>query len=397
MATISKRNGTYRIRVSCGYDSTGKQLIKSTTYKPAPSMTKKQIEKELNRQATLFEEQCQTGLYSQQGNTKLSDFIPQYLDIVKSTGTLSPTTLVSYERVIEVYIIPALGHIKLSDIKPIHVQRFIQQLTDDVVSTGKRGAGNMLSPATVRRYYVVLQSILGRASKLGLIAFNPASSEKIDLPPIRQKEVDIFTKEDMAKIITALNNEATIYQALIHLAITTGARRGELLALKWDCIDLDNLTVKIKHSNYRLTGEETKTKSTKNNKQRTVSIPDYCAEILKAHKSNQLEKRFQVGDQWQNQDWVFTQWNGTPMEINTPSHWFKKFLKKNNIPHCKFHALRHTSATLLLAKGINIKTVSSRLGHSQLSTTNIYLHNIEEAEREAASSFTDILNIKKQA
>lgn len=399
MATVIKRGDTYRITVSCGYDMNGKQIRRNTTWKPAFGMTKKQIEKELERQTVLFEEQVKNGEFLQDGNIRLGDFCNQYLEILRSSESVAPTTVAMHERVISHYILPALGHIKMKDLKPIHVQKFIQEISREMPNTSTRNRAQTtmkLKPATIKRYYVVLQSILSRACKLGVIASNPAASSKIDLPQHNQVEIEIFTKEEANKMLSCLNNEPVIYQALIHLAIVTGARKGELIALTWDSVDLNTGTVIIKQSNYKLKGEEIKTKATKSGKNRSISIPSYCVELLKDYRVHQMQERLKAGDQWQEEGWIFTQWNGKPMHINTPSHWFSKFLARYDLPHRKFHALRHTSATLLLANGTNIKTVSSRLGHSQLSTTNIYLHSIEEADRAASQSFADILQIPKQ-
>ena len=399
MATVTKRGDTYKITVSCGYDINGKQIRRHTTWKPASGMTKKQIEKELDRQTVLFEEKVTSGEFLQDGNIKLGDFCNQYLEILSTSESVAPTTVAMHKRAIQHYILPALGHIKMKDLKPIHVQKFIQEISKELPNTSTRNRDQptmKLKPATIKRYYVVLQSILSRACKLGVISINPATSSKIDLPQQGQAEIEIFTKEEASKMLSCLNNEPLIYQALIHLAIVTGARKGELIALTWDNIDLKTGTIIIKQSNYKLTGEEIKTKTTKSGKIRSVSIPPYCVSLLKDYRVHQMQEQIKAGDQWNDENWVFTQWNGKPMHVNTPSHWFSKFLAKYDLPHRKFHALRHTSATLLLAKGTNIKTVSSRLGHSQLSTTNIYLHSIEEADRAASQSFETILQIPNQ-
>lgn len=399
MATVTKRGDTYKITVSCGYDINGKQIRRHTTWKPASGMTKKQIEKELDRQTVLFEEKVTSGEFLQDGNIKLGDFCNQYLEILSTSESVAPTTVAMHKRAIQHYILPALGHIKMKDLKPIHVQKFIQEISKELPNTSTRNRDQptmKLKPATIKRYYVVLQSILSRACKLGVISINPATSSKIDLPQQGQAEIEIFTKEEASKMLSCLNNEPLIYQALIHLAIVTGARKGELIALTWDNIDLKTGTIIIKQSNYKLTGEEIKTKTTKSGKIRSVSIPPYCVSLLKDYRVHQMQEQIKAGDQWNDENWVFTQWNGKPMHVNTPSHWFSKFLAKYDLPHRKFHALRHTSATLLLANGTNIKTVSSRLGHSQLSTTNIYLHSIEEADRAASQSFETILQIPNQ-
>ena len=399
MATVTKRGDTYKITVSCGYDINGKQIRRHTTWKPASGMTKKQIEKELDRQTVLFEEKVTSGEFLQDGNIKLGDFCNQYLEILSTSESVASTTVAMHKRAIQHYILPALGHIKMKDLKPIHVQKFIQEISKELPNTSTRNRDQptmKLKPATIKRYYVVLQSILSRACKLGVISTNPATSSKIDLPQQGQAEIEIFTKEEASKMLSCLNNEPLIYQALIHLAIVTGARKGELIALTWDNIDLKTGTIIIKQSNYKLTGEEIKTKTTKSGKIRSVSIPPYCVSLLKDYRVHQMQEQIKAGDQWNDENWVFTQWNGKPMHVNTPSHWFSKFLAKYDLPHRKFHALRHTSATLLLANGTNIKTVSSRLGHSQLSTTNIYLHSIEEADRAASQSFETILQIPNQ-
>jgi len=98
-----------------------------------------------------------------------------------------------------------------------------------------------------------------------------------------------------------------------------------------------------------------------------------------------------LGDAWHNEGWIFTQWNGEPMNPTTPTAWFSEFQERHGIPHHKFHALRHTSGTLLLSNGTNIKTVAARLGHTQLSTTNRYLHALEDADTAAAESFSSML------
>ena len=364
MATVTKRGDTYKITVSCGYDINGKQIRRHTTWKPASGMTKKQIEKELDRQTVLFEEKVTSGEFLQDGNIKLGDFCNQYLEILSTSESVAPTTVAMHKRAIQHYILPALGHIKMKDLKPIHVQKFIQEISKELPNTSTRNRDQptmKLKPATIKRYYVVLQSILSRACKLGVISTNPATSSKIDLPQQGQAEIEIFTKEEASKMLSCLNNEPLIYQALIHLAIVTGARKGELIALTWDNIDLKTGTIIIKQSNYKLTGEEIKTKTTKSGKIRSVSIPPYCVSLLKDYRVHQMQEQIKAGDQWNDENWVFTQWNGKPMHVNTPSHWFSKFLAKYDLPHRKFHALRHTeNATLLLANGTNIKTVSSR-------------------------------------
>ena len=394
MATITKRNNSYLIRVSCGYDTNGQQIVKSMTWKPSTDaymhpMSPKQIDKELNRIAVEFETKVQNGNYIDTSNIKLYEFIEQYLDMADQF--LAPTTKAFYIKVINNIIIPSLGHMKLKEIKPIHIQRFIQMLSGDGVRIDNKG--NKLSPATVKRYLTVLKSIMSKAYKLELIERNPTETAKLDIPETIETDIEVFTKEETAHLLSCLTNEPLMFQVIIHLAIVTGCRRGELVALKWSNIDFSNKTVIITQSNYKLKGESVKSKTPKTKSSiREIAIPDYLIELLRVYHIEQISEQMKMGDRWHNENWLFTQWDGRAIHPHTPTRQFSKFLDKNEIPHRKFHALRHTSATLLLTSGTNIKTVASRLGHTQLSTTNRYVHALRDADEAAAQTFEDLIN-----
>lgn len=393
MPTIRKRNNSYQITVSCGYDINNKQIRRTMTYTPEKGMTAKQIEKEVQRQAVLFEEQCQSGTVPTDGRMKLAEFVPIYLENAKHR--LSPVVYEKYKRMLDICIIPMLGHMKLKDIKPIHVQKFVNALENR--ETHLDGTGGKLSSSTVRRYYTMVQSVLHSAYKLGLIGVNPADSDRITLPKIDEQTTEIFSDEELAKLLDCLESEPLQYKLLIHLALNTGCRRGELVGLKWGDVNYKTGVLTISRSNYKLTGDtEIKSKATKTGKSRTIMLPPYCLAMLKQFKAVQAQTQLTLGDRWQGDNWIFTQADGKPMYPTTPTQWFSKFLKRNGLEHKKFHALRHTSATLLLSNGTNIKNVASRLGHSQLKTTNRYVHAVEQAEREAANTFETLLNTNRK-
>lgn len=391
MATIQKRGDSFRIRVSCGYDHTGKHIIQSMTWKPEPRMTPRQIEKELTRISVEFESKVLNGTIMPDSKIRMCDFCPQYLENVKPR--LSPTTHNSYVKIIDRYIIPAMGHMKLKDIRPAHIQNFIKNLQEDGIrSDNKVGC---LAPSTVKRIYTVLQAILHNACKLELIPDNPANKNKIELPFQKSTKIEIFTKEEADNLLECLSDEPLMYQVLINLAIITGCRRGELVALKWSDFDFRKGTVSISKSNYKITGEAIGTKTPKTSGSvRLLALPPFCIDLLKIYRKEQNLTRLSLGDQWINENWVFTQWNGAPMYPTTPTLWFSRFLKRHGLPHRKFHALRHTSATLLLTSGTNIKTVGSRLGHKKLSTTNQYVHEVESADVAAAQIFESMFSKK---
>lgn len=389
MATITKRGNSYRIRISCGYDTNGKQIIKSMSWTPPAGITAKQAEREVNRLALEFEAKVTGQDCAEMSSMKVSDFCNRYLELSKTT--LSPTTYAFYSSIIEQIIKPALGHMRLNAVRPIHAQQFIQQLQGDGIRND--GRGDKLSASTVKRYFTVLKAIFAKAYKLDLIDRNPTDTAKLDMPIVEETEIQIFTAEEAGKMLACLSSEPIMFQVLIHMAIVTGMRRGELVAIKWNSIDLKNKIISVKRSNYKLSGQEIQTKTTKTKKSiREIAIPEYLVELLRRHHSEQMQNAFRLGDKWVGAGWVFTQWNGEPMNPQTPTRQFAKFLEKNNIPHRKFHALRHTSATLLLSSGTNIKNVAARLGHTQLSTTNRYVHALRDADERAADTFETLFS-----
>lgn len=384
MPSIQRRGGSYRVTVSCGYDANRKQIRKTKTYRPVPGMTPRQIEKEVNRFAVVFEATVKNGEYIDAGRIRLCDFCPQYLEI--AFNQLSPVTYAAYERIISQYILPILGHFRLSEIRPFHVQMFVQQLQSPGRAHGKQVES--LSASSVRRYFVVLQSILGRAYKLGMLSSNPADSERIELPSADSAQTDIFTKEEASEMLRCLEQEPIQNQLLIHLAILTGCRRGELLALTWEDVDFQSGIITISKSSYQVPGGKVCTKSPKTKGSiREVAVPEYCIEMLEEYQREQ--PKLLTGENTGN--WIFTRSDGSPMPPQRATRWFSVFLEKNHLRHRKFHSLRHTSATLLLLNGTNIKTVAARLGHAQLSTTNRYVHNISQADKDAAELLGKLL------
>lgn len=388
---------SYRIRVSQGFDYNGKRITPiTTTFNVPAGLTEKQALKEARRFAEDYEKQC-SYLGCVNSNMKLGDFCPQYLEIAKAT--LSPTTYEFYKLKITTLIIPALGHLKLKDITPAHIQQFVNEISKmpkEKRSGQPNEKGDTLSPSTVRRYLTVLQSVFKQAVKLGLIPESPAKMERLTLPKAQAPKIEIFTKQEAAEMLSCLEREDLQFQTLVQLAIFTGARRGELAALKFSDIDFEQSKITIERAAYKLKGQPLATKPPKDYETRTVTINDSCVELLKLLKAEKISDAQRLGSQWIEGNWVFTQWNGEMMNPMTPTKQFSKFLEKNGLKHRKFHSLRHTSATLLLYAGVNIKQVQGRLGHGDIETTNKYLHLIEEADVEAVNKL-DIMLLPKHA
>ena len=385
--TISPRKNkdgkitSYTIRVYRGYDSKGNRLKPYTAnWKPDRPMTEKQMEKEVQKFAVIFENECLTGQVSANRNIKIAKFCDIYKDIKKDT--LAPRSYEYYVDVINKLIIPLLGHIKVSELRPAHVQRFIQYLQKEKPNT---------SPNTIKKKLAILQSIMTQAIKLDIIQINPADAKRLTLPKPVKPEVKIFTRQEAAEMLECLEKEELQFQVLIQLAIISGCREGELVALKFSDINYENCKLTVERAAYKCKGEPIKTKPPKDYEMRTVTLCPECIDMIKELYKEKQERAERLGNKWHDEGWLFTQWNGQIMNPQTPTKWFPKFLEKNGFQHRHFHSLRHTSATLLLYSGVDIKAVQTRLGHSEITTTNKYLHLVAEADEQAAKALGSLL------
>lgn len=388
---------SFRIRVSDGCGVDGKQRFKTLTWKVPHSMTEKQAAKEAEKIAMQFEDEVKNGLAGSQRNLKLADFVPMYLEVKK--GSLSPRIHVEYEKTLNKVIIPALGHIKLSELRPAHVQAFVNQLQGDVrrKKDGSLDADNTkISPATIRRKLTVLQSVLTQAVKLGLISQNPADSKRLTLPKVTAPKIEIFSKQAAVKMLECLEDEPLQFQVLIQPAIMSGCRAGELCALKFSDFDYETCKMTVERSAYKITGQPIAIKPPKDYEVRTITLNPHCIELVKLLQAEKRREAQRLGTYWKGGEWLFTQADGEIMHPHTPTAKFRKFLSKHNLPHKKFHSLRHSSATLLLYGGANIKTVQQRLGHADIVTTNKYLHAVQEADEQAANILQDMFITHKK-
>ena len=391
MANITQKpNGTYLVRISCGRDiMTGKQILRGRIFKPSkPDLSQERFQKELNEFIEDFTDELQCERNRKKPENKIvSDFVKEYLSIQKTS--LSPGSYVFYQNIIDKHILPMFGRMRLRDIKAYHVQDFILRLNCLPRSDGKPGH---ISPSTVKRYTSVLRSMLTMAYKMYYMDDDIGLSRRLTFPMEHYQEVDVFTIEETKAILDAARAEPINIRLLIELALFTGMRRGEIVGLKWPDINFDKQCLSVKRSIYKPKGEKSIEKEPKSHSSfRTIAIPNCLCKTLAEYKAWQEQHSLSL-DTWQNLDYVFTNENGNVMNPQTPTKQFSHFLARHDIRHLKFHCLRHTSATILLANGCDIKTVSARLGHSSIETTNIYVHMLESVDKCAAITFDDFCN-----
>ena len=391
MANITQKpNGTYLIRISCGRDiMTGKQILRGRIFKPSkPDLSQERFQKELNEFIEDFTDELRCERNRKKPENKIvSDFAKEYLSIQKTS--LSPSTYDFYQSIIDKHILPMFGRMRLRDIKTYHVQDFILRLNSLPRSDGKPG---QIAPQTINRYTTVLRSILTMAYKMYYMDDDVGLSRRLTFPKEPYQEVDVFTIEEAKAILAAAKTEPINIRLLIELALFTGMRRGEIVGLKWSDINFDKQCLSVKRSIYKPRGEKSIEKEPKSHSSiRTIAIPNRLCETLKEYKENQEEYSLSLAA-WKNLDYVFTDDIGNVMNPQTPTKQFSHFLARHDIRHLKFHCLRHTSATILLSNGCDIKTVSARLGHSSIDTTNIYVHVLESVDRQAATTFENLCN-----
>lgn len=371
MATYLRGKDTWRIEVDMGFDSNGKRKKIIETYKGN--------KKEAKARESEIKAQIKSGTFIERNSFTYEMFINKWLKDY-AIPTLAPKTLFEYKRMLK-YIINELGFIKIKDIRPLHLLDFYNKL---------RNREKKLSNNTILHYYTLNNTILNHAVKWQLIINNP--NQKVDRPKLIKKEAKHYDIEQTKALLKCLENENSKYRALILLALDTGARRGEITGLEWEDINFKKEYITINKTTQCI-GNKIIEKMPKNNSSiRNVPITHVTIKALQEYKENQELLKKKLGNKWLNSKKIFTTANGGIMYPDTPSKIFNKIIKKYNLPIINFHALRHTSVSLLIASGIHTQVISKRVGHSSASTTqNIYSHVFESVANEVTEKLNNIL------
>lgn len=395
MANIRPRKSTvtgeiisYEIRVYRGRAQDGTQLKPYTaTWKPKEGATKKQIEKELHRFATLFEENCKNGMVATEKKT-FADYACYVIDLKERNG-LKHSTADRYkslmERINDVDIC-GFGHMKLSDIRADNLNKFYAALAKP--GTNQR-TGEALSAKTIVEYHRFISSVFSQAVKENLLMFNTA--ERATPPKVPKHEAEAFEADEVIKIISAVEHEPIKWKVLTHVFIATGARRGEILGLRWKDVDLKNNTVYLCNNILYSKTKGIYNTTLKTDENRLISISAEVSAMLKAWRAEQAAELIKIGSKNQNTGYVFTQWDGTPMHPDSVTDYFAKLSDRYELPHINPHKFRHTQASLLINQGIDIVSVSKRLGHAKVSTTtDIYAHILQKADERVSDTISQL-------
>lgn len=335
--------------------------------------------------------EIETGTFVKPTELTVAEYLKQWLKNYCETN-LAPSTFASYKMIIEKHLIPNIGGIKLPDLQPMHLQSYYTKALKKGRANGKGG----LSPRTVEYHHRVLREALNHAVKWQIIKRNVADA--VNPPKQRKPEIKVLDREEVKKLLLVASEQSQEDYEIIYTAIYTGMRRGEIIALRWQDVDLEKGVAQIRRSMLRLPDQgyvfrEPKTKRAR----RQIALPQSVVEIFKSIKKRQAKNRLQSGGKYKTEyDLVFCREDGEPLDPDTVSHRFKDIAKKAGFTELRFHDLRHTHATLLLKEGVHPKVVQERLGHKTITLTlDTYSHVLPGLQEEAAKKLENILSPTK--
>jgi integrase len=312
--------------------------------------------------------------------------VGQWLDAwlleVKGFDGTRPRTLTLYRGLADRYIKPVIGGVRLDKLTPAHVQRLVTETRNTRTSRGTPP-----SAATLRHVYKLVRNALGDAYRMELVTRNVATQVKA--PPLsiqRRPGLDLPEAKRLLKVI-----DGERLEALYVLALTTGLRRGELLALRWDDIDLGSRQLQVRRAMQRVDGKLRITELKTSSSRRTIVLPQLAVRHLQDHKKRQDAERLALSDTWHEHGLVFASSVGTPVEPRNVNRRWDELRRRADLEGLRLHDLRHGCATFLLAQGVPARAIMDVLGHAEIGVTmNTYAHVLPVLRQEAADAIDEL-------
>ncbi len=295
---------------------------------------------------------------------------------------VSPKTHERYGEIVDNFLIPELGALPIAKLAPAHIQAAYSKWA----TTGRRdGKPGGLSPRTRRHIHRILKSALGRAVEQQVLARNPADVFKKRLPKVERREMTTLTVEQAQRFLGSVRHTRVYWPVLIALA--TGMRRGEILALRWRNVDIDKGIVRVVESLEQTKGGTLRFKAPKTDRARAITLPSFAIEELRRLKREQAEQLLALGVRQSGETLACARADGAPHQPRSLTHEFAYLIRRvKDVPRVRFHDLRHSHATHLLLSGVHPKIAQERLGHSTISTTlDLYSHVTETMQQDAAA------------
>lgn len=333
--------------------------------------TKREAQTECSRLIT----ELKTGTYVEPTKQTVAAFLDEWLNFIKPT--VSPKTHERYAEICQKGIAPLLAGVTLAKLKTDRIDAaWAKALTE-----GRRDGKGGLSPRTVHHMRRVLIKALNQAVVWDRLVKNPAQASTP--PKIERKSMLAYDASQVAALLEHMR-PTRLYVPVL-LAVMCGLRRGEIAALRWKNVDLDARMMAIVESAEQTTGE-VRYKPPKNDRARPVAISPTVAEELRSHKARQAEELLRLGIRMDDNGFVVAQIDGRPLQPRSITHEWTRLLAKTELPRIRFHDLRHTHATQLLAAGVHPKVASERLGHSTIGITlDLYSHVMPGMQEDAAA------------
>ncbi len=373
----SKSKDSYTIVLDMGKDSTtGKRRQSWVTVKGNKHAAEKKLTELLH--------QAENGILQRPGKLTVGDYLTQWLRDYCQPN-LSPNSTQTYAWFIERHISPAIGNIPLTQLRPEHLQR----LYSDKLTTGRRDGRGGLSNRSVRYIHVTLHKALKGAVKMGMLARNPVDA--VEIPKIQRHEMRTMSETDLHIFLEYA--KSTQYYPLFYLALFTGMRRSELLALRWCDVDLLLCQLSVSRSLHQLHNREFIIRQPKTEKgRRLIALSPSTVQVLREHRDRQLQNRQALGIQLNDDDLVFCQYDGKPLLPDSITRAWHHLAKRTGLSGITLHGARHTHASLMLKAGIHPKIVQERLGHASIEMTlDLYSHVAPGLQEAAANRFDDIV------
>jgi integrase len=318
------------------------------------------------------------GLVFDADNLKVGEYLERWL-VDSVLDTVRPTTYERYEQIVRIHVRPALGSVKLKNLTPVHVRGLYREKLEEG-----------LSARTVQYIHVTLHKALKQAVQDGLIPRN--ATEAVKAPQVRREEMRPLSAEQVKVLLEVARGDRL--EALYVLAIHTGLRQGELLGLKWEDVDLESGTLRVRRTLVTAKGGPVLTAPKTKGSRRSVKLTQGAVEALRSHLKHQLQEIDRAGSLWRENGLMFASESGEPLDRRyLTSCRYKALLKRAELPMIRFHDLRHTCATLLLSKNVNPKIVSEMLGHASIAITlDTYSHVLPNMRDQAAAAMEEALS-----
>ena len=359
-----------RFQVSISLEDGSRKTLYRKNYKDAEAA----LQKSRN--------ELKEGTFATGPQQKLKEYFEYWLEDVHR-AKIRIGTYESYRIILNNHLIPALGNITVQKLTSQHLQSLYAKKRNEGLSYGR-----------IRTIHAVIHRALEHAMRITPPLISRNVSEHVDLPGQGKHEMHPLTPEQAQQLLGAAQEHNLL--ALLTLALTTGMRRGELLGLQWQDIIWTQSALQIRRTVSYITGRgfvvgEPKTTGSK----RQIALPQVAIDVLKQHRTIQLENRLKAGSSWVDHNLVFSNDKGDYIVPATLGRHFSKLLKDIGLPHMRFHDLRHSAATLLLSMGVNVKIVQELLGHSSVSMTlNVYSHVLPSMQKEAMNKMDDLFRLQ---